>query len=114
MTSTHSLRLSSSLAALTERLHANKVRQGFNITDVPLEVAYLHAEVSEVFEAWRRGQPVGSELADVLLFTLSLARMLDVDLGAEALAKMAVNESREYVQRPNGLHVQVSQQGSRP
>jgi NTP pyrophosphatase (non-canonical NTP hydrolase) len=103
--------LSAALESLAARLWANKSRQGFNLTDVPLEVSFLHAEVSEAFEAWRRGRDPGPELADVLLFTLSLARMLGVDLGAAALAKMTVNEGREYVQLANGLHVQKETTG---
>ena len=98
--------LSYELGCLSDRLWANKVRQGFNTTDFALEIAFLHAEVSEIFEAWRRGEPVGPEAADALLFLLSVARMAGVDLGAEAVAKMAVNEARQYEQRPNGLHVQ--------
>jgi NTP pyrophosphatase (non-canonical NTP hydrolase) len=98
--------LSGALSALTERLWANKHRQGFNTTDVPVEFCLLYAEVAEAFEAWRGGGDVTAELADALLFTLSVARILGADLGAAVLAKMAVNEAREYVQMPNGLHVQ--------
>lgn len=104
--------LSTGLDALAGRLYANKARQGFNMTDVPLEFSLTFTELGEAFDAWRKGGDVGSELADVLLFTLSLARMLGVDLGAAAEAKMTVNEAREYVRRPNGLHVQKEAAGA--
>lgn len=103
--------LAAELAALSDRLHANKVRQGFNLTDVPLEFALTFTELGEAFDAWRKGGDVADELADVLLFVLSLARMTGTDLAAAAVAKMTVNEGREYVRRPNGLHVQAGSAG---
>lgn len=108
MTAADATELSASLAALGDRLHANKVRQGFNLTDVPLEFALTFTELGEAFDAWRKGGDVADELADVLLFVLSLARMTGTDLAAAAVAKMTVNEGRVYVRRANGLHVQTA------
>jgi NTP pyrophosphatase (non-canonical NTP hydrolase) len=98
--------LSAALESLADRLYANKARQGFNMTDVPLEFSLTFTELGEAFDAWRKGGDVGSELADAFLFLLSLARMTGTDLGAAAEAKMTVNEGRQYVRQPNGLHVQ--------
>src|SRR5437868_9679581 len=58
----------------------NKVAKGFNTTDLNLEFAFTHAELSEAFEASRK-QPdnLGDELADVLLFLVSIAEMRGVD-----------------------------------
>lgn len=86
-------------------LWKNKVEKGFNTTDVPLEFCLLIAEVGEAFDAWRKGGDVAPELADVLLFTLSLAHMLDVDLVTAADEKMRVNVARTYVTGPQGLKI---------
>lgn len=52
----------------------NKLAKGFNTTDVPLEFAFAHAELSEAFEAYRKHpDQLGSELADTFLFLASIA-----------------------------------------
>lgn len=83
----------------------NKLAKGFtNGMTVPGEVAYIHAEVSEAFEAWRHGRfdEVGGELADVVLFVAGLAEFLGVDLDAEVRAKIAINAGRVYVKNEHG------------
>lgn len=84
---------------------AHKKSRGFNTTDVSLESRLLMEEVAETSKAWRMGEPVGPELADCLIFLVSLAQMAGVDLGEETVAKMAVNRSRVYTTLPNGTHV---------
>ena len=75
----------------------NKVAKGFNTTDLNLEFAFTHAELSEAFEASRK-QPdnLGDELADVLLFLVSIAEMRGVDLESAVEAKLAKNVVRAY------------------
>ena len=75
----------------------NKRRKGFNTTDVPYEFCLLQGEVAELFEAWRKKEPVGHELADVAIYLLGLAEMLGVDLELAISEKMAVNEQRRYL-----------------
>jgi NTP pyrophosphatase (non-canonical NTP hydrolase) len=85
---------------------ANKEAKGFNLTDVPLEFCLLQREMSEAFTAWREGSPdLGSELADVFIYTAGLAEMTGVDLAREVAAKQQVNQSRTYVRLPNGTPV---------
>lgn len=81
-------------------LWANKLDKGFNTTDVSLEFNLLTEEVGEAIRAWRRGEDLGSELADVALFVMALAQMHGIDLGEAVAAKMAVNRARTYVQHP--------------
>ena len=59
----------SGLGYVQQQAWANKLVKGFNTTDVPLDIASLHAEVSEAFDAWREGGSIGPELADIIIFT---------------------------------------------
>jgi NTP pyrophosphatase (non-canonical NTP hydrolase) len=78
----------------------NKHRQGFNTTDVPSELCFLQGEISEFFDAWRKGQPgVPEELADVAIYTLALAEMVGIDLGAEVERKIEINSRRKYTRK---------------
>jgi hypothetical protein len=87
----------------------NKIKKGFNVTDVPLEFCLLQGEVAEAFDAWRKGRGgTGEELADVALFLFGLAEMLGVDLQAEVEAKIARNAERVYGRLPNGVLVKAS------
>ena len=46
-----------------QRAWENKVAEGFNTTDVPLEFCLLQGEIAEAFDAWRKGrEDVGEEL----------------------------------------------------
>lgn len=68
---------------------ANKIAKGFNVTDIPLEFAYLYSEVGEAFEAWRKKKDdLGEELADVTIYLLGLAQILGIDLEEEITHKM--------------------------
>jgi NTP pyrophosphatase (non-canonical NTP hydrolase) len=83
------------MASPLDRAWAHKVSHGFNTTDVPLEFCLLSQEVFEAFDAWRLGDPaVGSELADVAIYLLSLSRMTGSGLsggtGAPVLGSVQV------------------------
>lgn len=91
------------LSELQVRAWENKVAHGFGTTDVPREVALLHAEVSEVFEAHRRGHgpdAVAAEVADVAIYLAGLAAMLGIDLEAAVAAKLDRNSRRRYAPGP--------------
>lgn len=83
---------------LQEAIMRTKKANGFNTTDIPLELALLQKEISEFFDAWRFGdtKAEGPELADIAIFLLSLAQMRGVDLGIEVVRKMRVNSVRQY------------------
>lgn len=88
------------LSAAQADLWANKLDKGFNTTDVSLEFNLLTEELGEALHAWRHGGDLAGELADITLFTMAIAQMSGVDLGAAVAAKMAVNRSRTYVRNP--------------
>jgi NTP pyrophosphatase (non-canonical NTP hydrolase) len=94
---------------LQARVWANKVSHGFNTTNVEREFNYTYAELSEAYEAYKKCEStVGEELADVVMFTLSLAQMLKIDLEKELALKAEMNEKRQYKEL-NGHHVHVKE-----
>ena len=86
------------LREMQRRVYENKVKHGFNVTDVPLEFCLLEVEISEAFEAWiKRHDNLGEELADTAIYLLGLSQILGLDLQDEVEKKMKINENREYV-----------------
>lgn len=73
------------------------------------DIALLHSEISEAYEAFRLGSSwvndgdstydkdcVGAELADVLIRLLDTCDRFGIDLEAEFILKMRYNENRSY------------------
>ncbi|BAC68035.1 hypothetical protein AQJ43_29455 [Streptomyces avermitilis] len=86
----------------------NKINQGFNTTDIPLEFGLLNAEVGEAFTAWRKGLPDhGEELADVFLYLVAIAEMQGVDLGEEVRREIEKNARRVYTPGVGGALVRT-------
>lgn len=82
---------------LQKRIFQNKINKWFNTTSVTEEVSNIHAEVSELYDAWRKKLPdLGEEMADVVIFVLWLAEMLGIDAEKELLKKVEKNEKRVY------------------
>lgn len=93
---------------LQKSILANKIAKGFNVTDIPLEFAYLYSEVGEAFEAWRKKKDdLGEELADVAIYLLGMSEILGFDLEEEILRKMEKNSRRIY-EHHDGVNVRVS------
>jgi NTP pyrophosphatase (non-canonical NTP hydrolase) len=96
--------------ALQKRAYVNKVKKGFNVTDVNQELNHLHTELSELFQAHIKKLPtVGEELADVAIYVLGLAEILKVDLEKEILKKMEKNEHRIYQKNKKGVLKRVKE-----
>jgi NTP pyrophosphatase (non-canonical NTP hydrolase) len=90
----------------------NKRAKGFN-RDVPTEVCLLQGEIAEFFQAWRKGEAgVGEELADVVIYALGLACILEIDLQSEVENKIKKNADRRYVPGPNGTLVKADEAGA--
>ena len=85
------------LQELQKKVWDNKVKKGFNTTDVCREFCLLHEEVSEAFHAYNKKLPdLDEELADVAIYLLGLFQMLGIDLEDAILKKIGKNALREY------------------
>ena len=86
------------LSEMQKKIYANKVAKGFNLTDVNQQFCFVYGEVAEAYDAWRKKKPdLGEELADIAIYLLGLAEILDISLEDEIINKMAKNEKREYI-----------------
>lgn len=106
------------LSAVASKVFAIAKEHGFHDSDkvgymdldrVAKFCANLHGEVSELWEAARKGhltekcdKPVGltcaeEELADIVIRAFDTAHTLGVDIGRSILLKSWYNESREHM-----------------
>lgn len=82
---------------LQEDIFQNKISKNFNTTDVYKEFAFTFEELAEALHAYRKKLPdLGEELADVMIYLIGLAQILNVDLEAEVMKKIDKNLRREY------------------
>ena len=85
------------LKKLQKEVMKNKVKKGFNTTDVALEFCRAHEELSEAFSKHNRGQKgVSEELADVAIFLLGMCEIMGFDLEKELVRKIKINKNRVY------------------
>ncbi len=85
------------LKQLQKQIYDNKVRKGFNTTNVHQEFCYLIEETGEACRAYNRKLPdLGEELADIAIYVMGLAEILNIDLEKEILKKITKNEQRVY------------------
>ena len=88
---------------LQKAVYDNKVNHGFNVTDVNMEFCLTYGELAEAYEAWnKKTGNVGEEIADVVIYLMGLAEILDIDLGDEIEKKIEKNKKRVY-KRVNGV-----------
>ena len=91
---------------IQKEIYENKVKHGFNLTNIHQEFCYIYGETGEAYMAWLKKQDdVGEELADVAIYLLGLAEMLNIDLGKEIDAKMEKNKNRVYKMNSKGVLV---------
>ncbi len=85
------------LPKLQKEIYDNKVAKGFNTTNIEQEFCFIHEETSEAYRAYRKKLPdLGEELADVAIYLLGLAQLLNIDLEKEIVNKMEINKNRVY------------------
>ena len=97
------------LKAVQKEIIDNKIRHGFNTTDVCKEFCLLYGEVAEAYEAYRKKKDdLGEELADSLIYLLGISEILGFDLEKELLKKVEKNSKRVY-EKINGVNVKISE-----
>jgi NTP pyrophosphatase (non-canonical NTP hydrolase) len=97
------------LTNIQKIIYDNKVKKGFNTTNIELEFCLTNGELSEAFEAYRKKLPtVGEELADVAIYLYGIAEILGFDLNKEILKKVDKNKNRIY-QNINGVNTRISE-----
>ncbi len=95
------------LKTVQKEIIENKIKHGFNITDVCKEFCLLYGEVSEAYEAYRKKKnDLGEELADVAIYLLGISEILGFDLEKEILKKIEINSKREY-KKVNGVNIKI-------
>ncbi len=96
--------------AVARFVDAREWRPFHSPKNLAMSIAIEAAELMERFQwltedqAWAAGggAEVAEELADVLIYCLSLSNALDLDLSAAVLAKLQVNEGRYPVSEFRG------------
>lgn len=92
-----------------ERILQNKINHQFNTTNIEKEFLLLYGEVAETFDAYKKNQHIGEELADVAIYLLGISEIMGIDLEAEIISKMEINESRVYVKGENGYAKKIKE-----
>ena len=91
------------LKKLQMDVYQNKINHGFNVTDLNMEFCLAYGELGEAYTAWlKKKEDLGEELADVTIFLMGIAEILDIDLEEEILNKMEKNAKRVY-KKVNGV-----------
>lgn len=86
----------------------NKIKHGFNTTDVCKEFCLLYGEIAEAYEAYRKKKDdLGEELADSAIYLLGIAEILGFDLEKEIQNKIEINSKRVY-KKENGVNIKVN------
>lgn len=96
------------LKKIQKDIWQNKLKKGFNTTDVNKEFCFLYGEVSEAYDAWKnKKDDLNEELADVAIYLMGLSEMLGFDLADEIEKKVSKNEKRVY-KNIDGVNVRIS------
>lgn len=87
-----------SVRKIQNRIWKNKVKKGFNTTDVSKEFLYLIEELGEAVRAYRKSnsEDLAEEVVDLIIYSFGLLKMLNKDVCRELIKKIEKNEKREY------------------
>lgn len=86
------------LKEIQKKIWDNKVKKGFNTTDISKEFLYLMEELGEAVRAYRKDSKdeLTEEVVDLIIYSLGLLEMLGKDGYDEIIKKIEKNEKREY------------------
>lgn len=92
------------LDEMQKEIWDNKLKKGFNTTNVQMEFCYLYGEVAEAYDAYlKKHQDLGLELADIAIYLMGLSNMLGFSLKEQIEKKMEINKNRHYIVDENGV-----------
>lgn len=96
---------------IQKRIWDNKVKKGFNTTNISKEFLYLTEELGEAVKAYRKDNKdeLAEEIVDIIIYSLGLFKMLGKDGYEEIIKKMEKNESRKYQATKRGFHLREDQ-----
>jgi len=99
------------LKQIQKRIWENKLKKGFNTTDISKDLLYLTEELGEAVKAFRKGKKdeLAEETVDLIIYSLGLLEMLGKDGYKEILKKIEKNEEREYKATGQGFHLREDQ-----
>lgn len=95
-----------------KRIFDNKVKHGFNVTNIYQEARYILEETAELMRAIEKNdrENMIEELADIIIFAYGCAEVARLgDLDTEVFKKMSINEDRKYTKTKDGDFVKTNQ-----
>jgi NTP pyrophosphatase (non-canonical NTP hydrolase) len=86
------------LKEIQKRIWENKLKKGFNTTDVGKEFLSLSEELGEAVRAYRKENrdELAEEITDIMIYCIGILEMLGKDTYDEILKKNEKNEKRKY------------------
>lgn len=92
------------------RIFDNKVKHGFNTTNIYQEARYILEEIAELMRAIEKNDRKNmiEELADIVIFAYGCTEVARLgDLDTKIFEKMKLNEARKYMMTPEGDFVKT-------
>lgn len=97
------------LKAVQQEIYQNKVEKHWNTSSIETELCLMQGEIAEFYEAYRKHLPgIGEELADIAIYLLGIAEILQIDLEKEIERKISINRHRQYTQI-DGISTRISE-----
>jgi len=86
------------IKGIQKRIWDNKIKKGFNTTDISKEFLYLTEELGEAVRAYRKDNKdeLTEEVTDLIIYCLGMMEMLGKDGYKEIIKKIEKNEKRKY------------------
>ncbi len=99
------------LKQIQQRIWDNKVKKGFNTTDIGKDLLHLTEELGEAVKSFRKESKdeLAEEVVDLIIYSLGLLEMLGKDGYEEIIKKIDKNEKREYETTKGGFHLREDQ-----
>lgn len=97
----------SDLRKLQREIYANKVRRGWNVTDVGKEIVLMVEELGELARAYKNSnklpaaeidqrEEIVDAIGDLMVYCLGLSEMMGVDAGEVLTAIVENNKGRTH------------------